>query len=63
MPFPKQTYPQDPTGPDELIADAWLWPIHKVVPFHMKHPVTGREIVPQRWQGDIDREAARAKGG
>jgi hypothetical protein len=24
----------------------------------MKHPVTGKEIVPQRWQGDIDREKA-----
>jgi len=29
----------------------------------MKHPVTGKEIVPQRWQGDIDREKARAGGG
>jgi hypothetical protein len=29
----------------------------------MKHPVTGQAIVPQRWQGDIDREkAAKAAG-
>ncbi|WP_066804642.1 nuclear transport factor 2 family protein [Sphingomonas asaccharolytica] len=59
VPFPTQTFPQDPTGPDELIADSWLWPTHKVVPFHMKHPVTGKEIVAERWQGDIDRAQAR----
>lgn len=59
VPFPKITYPTDPTGPDELIADHWLWPTHKLVPFHMPHPVTGKEIVAQRWQGDIDRENAK----
>ena len=61
----RNTYDSRPIpGSDELIADAWLWPIHKVVPFRMKYPVTGVEIVPQRWQGDIDREkAARAEGG
>ena len=61
VPFPKVTYPEDPTGPDELIKDHWLWPTHKLMPFHMPHPVTGEEIVAQRWQGDIDRENA-AKG-
>lgn len=60
VPFPKMTMPEDPTGPDELIAGHWLWPTHKLVPFHMPHPVTGQEIVAQRWQGDIDREKARA---
>jgi hypothetical protein len=25
----------------------------------MKHPVTGKEIVAERWQGDIDRERSR----
>ena len=59
VPFPTQTFPTDPTGPDELIADSWLWPTHKLVPFHMKHPVTGKEIVAERWQGDIDRAQAR----
>ncbi|WP_428334790.1 nuclear transport factor 2 family protein [Novosphingobium sp.] len=58
VPFPKVTYPQDPTGPDELIEGHWLWPTHKVMPFHMKHPVTGKEIVAERWQGDINRENA-----
>lgn len=58
VPFPKVTYPTDPTGPDELITDHWLWPTHKLMPFHMVHPVTGEEIVAQRWQGDIDRENA-----
>lgn len=56
VPFPKITYPEDPTGPDALIEDHWLWPTHKLVPFHMPHPVTGKEIVAERWQGDIDRE-------
>ena len=37
----------DPNGPDELIADTWLWPEHRVVPFHNMHPVTGKPIVPQ----------------
>ncbi|NWK97629.1 hypothetical protein DM806_18605 [Sphingobium lactosutens] len=58
VPFPKITYPEDPTGPDALIADHWLWPTHKLVPFHMVHPVTGKPIVAERWQGDIDREQA-----
>nr|WP_246385485.1 nuclear transport factor 2 family protein [Novosphingobium hassiacum] len=59
VPFPKVTYPTDPTGPDELITDHWLWPTHKVNAFHMKHPVTGEAMIPQRWQGDIDRENAK----
>ena len=58
VPFPKATYPTDPTGPDALIEDHWLWPTHRLVPFHMKHPVTGKEIVAERWQGDIDRDLA-----
>ena len=58
VPFPKITYPQDPTGPDALIEAHWLWPTHKLVPFHMVHPVTGKAIVAERWQGDIDRERA-----
>ena len=56
VPFLDTIYPEDPTGPDLLKADVWLWPTHKVVPFHNMHPVTGAPIVPQRWQGDIDRE-------
>jgi hypothetical protein len=58
VPFLSTPYPQDPTGPDELKADVWLWPTHKWVPYHKPHPVTGEEIVAQRWQGDIDREIA-----
>lgn len=60
VPFPTKTMPEDPTGPDELIAGHWLWPTHKLVPFHMPHPVTGKEIVAQRWQGDIDREKGKS---
>jgi hypothetical protein len=58
VPFLNTTYPEDPTGPDELKADVWLWPTHKVVPFHNVHPVTGAPIRAERWQGDIDRENA-----
>lgn len=59
VPFPKELYPADPSGPDALIDDHWLWPTHKLLPFHMPHPVTGKPMVAQRWQGDIDREQAR----
>jgi hypothetical protein len=62
VPFLDTVYPDDPTGPDVLKTDVWLWPTHKVVPFHNMHPVTGAPIVPQRWQGDIDREKAAGAG-
>jgi hypothetical protein len=58
VPFLDKTIPEDPTGPDVLKDGVWLWPTHKVVPFHNAHPVTGAPIVPERWQGDIDREKA-----
>lgn len=60
VPFLDKTIPEDPTGPDELKDDVWLWPTHKVVPFHNLHPVTGEPIVPERWEGDIEREKTRA---
>lgn len=63
VPFPKELYPADPSGPDALIDDHWLWPTHKLLPFHMKHPITGEEMIAERWEGDIEREKrARAKG-
>ncbi len=58
VPFLDKTIPEDPTGPDVLKDGVWLWPTHKVVPFHNTHPVTGAPILPERWQGDIDREKA-----
>ena len=37
-----ETYPDNPTGPDELDKNyAGLWPNTDVVPFHYPHPVTG----------------------
>jgi hypothetical protein len=60
VPFFTRTAPEDPLGPDELIPDVWLWPTRKVLPFHNDHPVTGRPIRPERWQGDIDREEQEA---
>lgn len=63
VPFPTETFPTDPTGPDALIppTDRWLWPTHRLVPFHMPHPVTGKPIVAERWEGDIAREQAEAR--
>ena len=41
-PFFKQTYPEDPQGPDEILAETpAFWPETAVVPFHYPHPVTG----------------------
>jgi carotenoid cleavage dioxygenase len=41
-PFAK-TYPDDPRGPDELKTDAFrFWPDSFLVPFHYRHPVTGK---------------------
>lgn len=60
VPFPKVLYPEDPSGPDALIEDHWLWPTHKLLPFHMKHPITGEEMLADRWEGDVAREKAKA---
>jgi carotenoid cleavage dioxygenase len=59
-PFIRTTYPSDPAGPDELIEEHWLWPTHKLLPFHMKHPITGEEMVAERWEGDRKRDEERA---
>ena len=59
-PFIRTTYPEDPAGPDELADEHWLWPTHKLLPFHMKHPITGEEMVASRWEGDAKRDAERA---
>jgi hypothetical protein len=43
-PFSK-TFPEDPNGPDELIArPASFWPENELVPYHYLHPVTGKPI-------------------
>ncbi len=43
-PFSK-TFPDDPNGPDELIARrASFWPENELVPYHYLHPVTGKPI-------------------
>ena len=37
-------------GPDELLENApRLWPETTTLPFHYKHPVTGKEFVPDTW--------------
>jgi hypothetical protein len=59
VPFMKTLYPEDPAGPDELYDNFFLWPTHKLLPFHMKHPITGEEMVAQRWEGDAKRDAER----
>lgn len=44
VPFFSKTFPSDPLGPDELITSPKpvLWPDTSVIPFHYKHPVTGK---------------------
>lgn len=43
LPSLERTFPEDPLGPDELVAgEAVLWPNTRVVPFHYPHPVTGK---------------------
>jgi hypothetical protein len=41
VPPASKTYPEDPFGPDKLMAKRVLWPDTDVVPFHYPHPVTG----------------------
>jgi hypothetical protein len=42
-------FPEDPHGPDELVAEVpQAWPETRVVPFHYPHPVTGKMWVPQK---------------
>ena len=50
VPNASVTYPEDPYGPDELLENApRLWPETTTLPFHYKHPVTGKEFVPDTW--------------
>ncbi|KAJ5634237.1 hypothetical protein N7528_002079 [Penicillium herquei] len=42
--FATKTYPEDPAGPDQIIAQRLVWPDTRVVPFHYPHPVTGKKI-------------------
>lgn len=46
VPFPTKTFPEDPKGPDEVVAadQRMLWPDCRVVPFHYTHPVTGEAV-------------------
>ena len=50
VPNASVTYPEDPYGPDELLQNApRLWPETTTLPFHYRHPVTGKEFVPDTW--------------
>ncbi|KAK3485221.1 SnoaL-like domain-containing protein [Neurospora hispaniola] len=44
VPWPTRTFPEDPTGPDEILERKMLWPDTRVVPFHYPHPVTGKRV-------------------
>jgi len=40
-----KTYPENPTGPDELMPETpKFWPETRSVPFHYPHPVTGKWV-------------------
>jgi SnoaL-like domain len=40
----RNTFPQDPRGPDELREMPPVWPETFILPFHYPHPVTGRPV-------------------
>lgn len=44
VPFDTKTYPENETGPDEIVEQLMLWPDTRVVPFHYPHPVTGKMV-------------------
>lgn len=46
VPFMSKTFPEDPLGPDVLLAEdqRMMWPDTRVVPFHYDHPVTERPV-------------------
>jgi len=44
VPFSTKTFPEDQTGPDEIVEQLMLWPDTRVVPFHYPHPVTGKMV-------------------
>ena len=39
-----RTYPEDPNGPDALREPQPQWPRANLMPFHFRHPVTGRPL-------------------
>jgi SnoaL-like domain len=50
VPNASVVYPDDPYGPDELLENApRLWPETTTLAFHYRHPVTGKEFVPDSW--------------
>ena len=45
FPFAEKTYPEDPTGPDEISGERpVLWPDTDSLAFHYPHPVTGEKV-------------------
>ena len=43
------TWPEDPIGADELISPSpGRWPMTPVIPFHYKHPVSGKKWKPAK---------------
>lgn len=44
VPFDTVTFPENATGPDQIVEQLMLWPDTRVVPFHYPHPVTGKQV-------------------
>jgi len=55
---PEKTYPENPTGPDELIdPPPLIWPDTVIVPFHYKNPVTGKPLTMESdWNSEKNSE-------
>lgn len=44
VPFDTKTFPENESGPDEIVEQLMLWPDTRVVPFHYPHPITGNMV-------------------
>lgn len=44
VPVDTVCWPESQVGPDELVGAPMLWPDTRVVPFHYRHPVTGKDV-------------------
>ncbi|KAJ5374860.1 hypothetical protein N7517_006866 [Penicillium concentricum] len=53
----EDAFPTNPLGPDEVTLGESLWPDTRVIPYHYKHPVTGKDVAEEdlkapKWRED-----------
>ena len=61
VPFETKTYPENETGPDEVVSEdrRMLWPDTRVVPFHYPHPITGKDVAEEDLRAPVVGEDAK----